>query len=292
MNKTVFNSAMAGMLLIGSLVHAKPLPAELVMGQDRSWKGEIIRRDGDWIEFRSGSSANPVRIGAGTVKELNFVVKINSEKISEWMDNREFERIIDALTKTLEPFAEYSDIPSNLTPYNAVLMELYFLTKQYDKSLAISEEIAEDDRNPKLQTKARVYRTLALIDSGKVDEAKALLTAYGWDGESSAAAAPEELYIKAKLLALNGEYRQAMNVIAKVIVFHSQDPDWIQPAELLCAEIYTELGMYDSADEVCRQIMVLYKNTPEFDQAKQLVIRIEKLRAEQQVEESLKSEEA
>ncbi len=277
---------------MGSLVHAAPLPAELVMGKDRSWKGKIIRRDGDWIEFRSGTSTKPIRIGVSTIKELNFEVKINTDRIAVLVENREFERVIDALTKTLKPFAEYNDIPSNLSRYTAVLMEIYYLTKQYDKSLEISEKIAEDDRNLELQTKARVYRTLALIDSGKSDEAKALLSTYGWDKETSADAPPEELYIKAKLMMLNGEYRKAMGVAAKVIVFHSQDLDWIQPAEMLCAEIYTELGMYDSADEVCRQILVLYENTPEFDQAKLLKVRIEKLRADQKVEDSLKSNEA
>jgi tetratricopeptide (TPR) repeat protein len=292
MNKTILNSIIAVTLLLGSLAYAAPLPAELVMGKDRSWKGKIIRRDGDWIEFSSGNSASPVRIGVSTITELNFQVKVNADKVLGMIENREFESVISSLNRTLEPFAEYSDIPSNLTSYRALLMELYYLTKQYDKSLEISEKIAEDDRSPTLQTKARVYRTLALIDSGKSDEAKALLSTYGWDKESSADAAPEELYIKAKLMMLNGEYHKAMGVAAKVIVFHSQDPDWMKPAEMLCAEIYTELGMYDSAEEVCRQILVLYENTPEFDQAEQLKIRIEQLRADQKTEDSLNSNEA
>ena len=88
-----------------------------------------------------------------------------------------------------------------------------------------------------------------------------------------------------------------MEFVAKVIAFHSQNPDWMQPAEMLCAEIYTELGasntnMYNSAEEVCREILMLYPDTPEFDKAKQLKIRIEKLRAEQKLKESLNSEEA
>ena len=98
-------------------------------------------------------------------------------------------------------------------------------------------------------------------------------------------------------MVLKKEYSDAIELVAKVVAFHSQDPDWMQPAEMLCAEIYTELGasnpdMYDSAEEVCRQILMLYPNTPEFDKAKQLSIRIEKLRAEQELKESLKPEEA
>jgi len=292
MNKAFLNPMIAGMLLIGGFVQAKPLPAELVMGTGRSWKGQVVSRDGDWIEFSTGTAIAPIRIGAGTIKELRFEVTIDAEKISGMMGNREFDRSIDLLSRTLDPFSEYSDIPSNLTKYNSLLMELYYRTRQYDKSLAISSKIAGDDRNPTLQAKARVYRALALIDSGNSVEAKSLLTEYGWDRESSADAAPEELYIKAKLMVMNGEYSKAMEMVAKVIVFHSHDPDWIQPAEMLCAEVYTKLGLYDSAEEVCRQILMLYKDTPEFDKAKQLRTEIEKLRAEQRLEESLKSEEA
>ncbi|MEN8254236.1 MAG: hypothetical protein ABFR33_02090 [Verrucomicrobiota bacterium] len=291
MNKAILNSAIAGILLVGGVAQAKPLPAELVMGNGRSWKGQVVSRDGDWIEFSTGTAAAPIRIGAGTIKELRFEVEVNAEKISEMMENREFERIIDSLSRTLDPFSEYGDIPSNLTKYNSLLMELYYQTKQYGESLAISSKIAGDDRNPILQAKARVYRALALIDSGKSDEAKSLLAEYGWDQESTADTVPEELYIKAKLMAMNGEYSKAMESVAKVIVFHGHDPDWLQPAEMLCAEVYAELGLYDSAEEVCRQILILYKNTPEFDKAKQLRVKIEKLRAEKKLEESLQSEE-
>jgi len=290
MDKASLSSTIAGILLLGSVVHAAPLKAELVMGNGRSWKGQIIRRDGDWIEFSTGSAGRPIRVGAGKIKELNFEVQLNAEKISEMLGNREFERVIDTLAKSTDPFAEYSDIPSNLTKYNALMMELYYHMGQYDKSLAISEKIAGDARNPKLQAKAGVYQTLALIDSGHPDEARALLSKHGWDHDSSAKASPEELYIKAKLMVQRGEYSKAMELVARVIAFNSHDPEWIQPAEMLCAEIYTELGLYDSADEVCRQILILYKNTQEFDKAKQLKVKIEKLRAKQKLEKSLKSE--
>lgn len=292
MNKAIFNLTFAGLLFLGGFAQAKPLPAELIMGNGRSWKGKLVRRDGDWVEFSTGTSPRPIRIGASTIKELNFEVNIDAEKVSEMVKNREFERVINTLSRAMDPFSAYNDIPSNLTKYNSLLMELYYRIKQYDKSLVISSKIAADDRNPALQKKARIYKALALIDAGKSDEAEALLSTYGWDQSVSEQAAPEELYIKAKLLVMNEKYSQAMELVAKIIAFNSQDPDWMQPAEMLCAEIYTELGMYDSAEEVCRQIFILYKNTPEFDKAQRLKIKIEKLRAEQKLEKNLESEDA
>jgi tetratricopeptide (TPR) repeat protein len=291
MHKSVFAFVLAGMIAATGSVQAESLKAKLVMPGDKSWDGSIVGRDGDWIEFSTGASARPIRVGASTIKELIFDVKIDEEKLNEMNRNREYERIITALDRTLEPYGGFSDIPSNLTQYNALLMELHYKIADYDKCLAIASEIAQDDRDPALQEKARVYEALALIDGGRADEAQAVMAKYGWDKNVGEDASPEKLYIMAKLMALKQDYASAMELVAKVIAFNSQDPEWMQPAELFCAQIYTKLGMYDSAEEVIRQISLLYKNTNEDDQAQKLKIEIEKLRAEKQLQESVEPED-
>jgi len=280
MNKTILTGLVIGISLLAGLAKAEPINAELKMGAKRSWKGQIISRDGDWVEFKATGTPKPVRFPAEKITELVFEVSLNTDKISQKMKNREYNGIIILLDKAIKPFAEYSDVPSNLTKYNVLLMELYYRTRQYDKSLAISSKIVGDDRNPALQKKSRMYQVLALLDSGKVDEAETLVAQYGWDQKDSEDTSPEKLYICAKLLASKKEFSEAMQCVAKVIAFNSQDPNWMQPAELLCAEIYTELGLYDSAEEVCSQIELFYKDSPEFDAVIKLRIKIEKLRAE------------
>jgi tetratricopeptide (TPR) repeat protein len=283
MKKSLFMMMLAGVFACTGLVEAA-LKAELIMPGGRSWKGSVVSRDGNWIEFSTGG--RPIRIGANTIDELVFEVRIDADKMNEMNRNREYTRLIATLTKVLDPYKDYNDIRSNLVRYNSLLMELYYKTGEYDKATAIASQIVADDRDEKLQDKSRIYHALSLIDAGRAAEAEALLAEYGWDGELDADAAPEKLYVTAKLLAMKKDYSAAMELVAKVIAFNSQDPDWMQPAELLCAEVYTELGMYDSAEEVIHQISLLYKDTNEDDLALKLKIRIEGLRAEQALEQS------
>lgn len=292
MNKKFIHLVYAITCLSGSAVLAEQIKVELIMPGDKSWKGTIVNRDGDWIEFMTGETAKPIRIGASTIKELVFAVDLDAEKLNEMNRNREYERIIAAVERTLVPYAPFNDIPSNLTKYKALLMELYYKTGAYDKSLALAAEISKDARDPVLQEKSKVFQALTMIDAGRADEAAALLVQYGWDKEISEDATPEKLYITAKLLFLKKQYNVAMELAAKVVAFHSQNAEWLQPAELLCAQIYAELGLYESADEVIREIAMLYKDTAENDQAQQLKLKIEKSRAEKQLTENVGSEEA
>jgi tetratricopeptide (TPR) repeat protein len=289
MTKSIFSLALAGAFILGAAAEAASLGAELIMPGGRSWKGQLVGRDGEWIEFSTG--ANPIRVGANTIEELIFTINIDQEALNEMNRNREYERVISALERTLAPYSEYSDIPSNLTQYNALLMELNYKTKNYEKTLELAQQISGDSRDEALQDKSRIYQALSLIDSGRSAEAEALLTEFGWNSDLANDAAPEKLYVTSKLLMLQKQYADAMELVAKIIAFNSQDPEWMQPAELLCAEIYTELGMYDSADEVIREISLLYKNTNEDDLAQQLKIRVDELRAIEELDTALESEE-
>lgn len=292
MNRTVLRMILSGAMLVSGAVTAKTLEVDLIMRGGNSRHGFLVGRDGDWVEFSKSSTAKPMRMGASTINELKFNVKLDTDKLKEMDKNLEYERMIAVLSRTLSPFSEYSDIPSNLTKYNTKLMELYYKVGQYDESLSISSKIALDDRNPTLQEKSRVYQALALIASGRADDAELLFAQYGWDQETSEDFSAAKLYVTAKLLSLKKEYAEAIELVATVIAFHSQDTTWMQPSELLCAELYAELGMYDSADEVIRQISILYNGTSEYNAAQSLKITVESLRATQELEESLESEES
>ncbi len=298
MNKSVCSLVLSGVLMLGTAAQAVSLAATLIMPGEKSWEGAIVGRDGDWVVFQTGSSPRPIRVGANTIEELQFDIKVDEDRLNELNRNREYERVISSLNSALDPYSAYSDIPSNLASYKELLMELYYKTKDYEKAQEIAAGLIKDDRDPDVQEKARIYGVLAMIDAGETERAEAVIAEYGWNEELNSESAPARLYIMAKLMALKTQYADAMELVAKIIAFNSQDTEWMQPAELFCAQIYTELGkenplMFDSAEEVIRQISLLYKNTNEDDQAQLLKVKIEELRAEQELKGSTEeSEEA
>ena len=250
------------------------------MSGGRAWKGQLIKRDGDWVEFSTGVSARPIRLGASTIERINYNVKINLEQLLQLKEDREFNRLISNLNQVLAPFKSYQDIPSNLTRYRALLMELYFLTEEYDQALAYATQLVSDGGDDvALVENAQTFQALSLIESGRSDEAEVLMDQLGWLGELREDSNPKQLYLGAKLMSVKEKYNQAMELIAYVIAFNSQDTEWMQPAELLCAEIYMELGMLDSAEEVIRQISLLYPNTAEYDASLILKEKLVELRA-------------
>ncbi|MFL2860205.1 MAG: tetratricopeptide repeat protein [Pontiellaceae bacterium] len=266
-------------------IQAAPLNVELIMSGGRAWKGQLIKRDGDWIEFSTGVSARPIRLGASTIERINYSVKLNLEHLLQLKEDREFDSLISNLNQMLAPFKDYQDIPSNLMRYRALLMELYFLTEDYDQALAYASQLASDGGDDvALVENARTYQALSLIQSGRSDDAQVLMDQLGWLGDLREDSNPKQLYLGAKLMSVKEEYSQAMELIAYVIAFNSQDTEWMQPAELLCAEIYMKLGMLDSAEEVIRQISLLYPNTAEYDASLILEEKLVELRAIEAIE--------
>ena len=120
-------SLLALMASAGTALAAEPLNAKLIMPGGRSWEGQVIGRDGDWLEFATGrTQAQPIRVGASTIEELQFDVQLDERALARFMEGRQFAEVIAALEKTLSAYAPYNDIRSNLTKYNALLMELYY----------------------------------------------------------------------------------------------------------------------------------------------------------------------
>jgi len=267
-----------GMITAGLTASALAVNATLTQQDGRPMTGRIADRTGDQIQLLRGGVGMPIRIE--NIKSLSFDFNVDVRKLGELKAERAYEQMIAILEPALKPFAEFADIPSNLTPFQTLLMELYYTSGQFDAAALTAQNMARGSYSPDLQEKARIYQLLSLVESGQQDKADELAAEYGWD-RAEDAETPARLYLAAKLLAAQEQYTEALLSAAKVIALNDHESDWMPPAELLCAELYLELGMHESAEEVIRQILLLYKNSDVADKAGQLKIRMDNQRAEQ-----------
>ena len=88
----------------------------------------------------------------------------------------------------------------------------------------------------------------------------------------------EVLYMQAVAEREAGQPKQAIQTIAQMITLHSGESDWLAKSEILCAELYFELGLIDSADVTARQVQSLHEGTDSAEKADALRLKIEKLR--------------
>ncbi len=280
MNKTLFSAMLAGFLMLSGMAEARQVAAKLTVGK-KTYEGMILGRSGELLNFRPNGSTGTLSWPSDAVKWVKFPVKIDAAVVKELFEKRLYNELIPLLEAGIAPFSDYNDLPSNLAEHQAMLMELYYKVKDVDNTIRYAQMLAKDDDiDPELKRKCLIYQGLSLIDADRFDEAEQLFSDHGWTEELADDAPAEDLYITAKFLAMKGEFTKAIEVAAKVVVFNSQDPDWMRPSELLCAEMYMEMGLLDSADEVIREITLLYKNTDEAEQAQKLKIRVAKLREE------------
>ncbi|NLX25017.1 MAG: hypothetical protein GXY61_03520 [Lentisphaerae bacterium] len=288
MKKVLLSLVLSGAAWAGA--GAAPVKAIVVLGSG-------VNSSQQTVDLR-GYSNGQVWYGPSDVSRFGFHPRditritfdtredIDEKLVEELRVKRSYNEIIAHLEEGLAPFKEYDFLPSNLSSYQYMLAELYYKVGQYEKSLVYSRMLANPDRDPawparcdeKIERGAYAYQGLALMELKRTEEAEALFALRGWTKDMSDDALAEDLYITAKFLTMKEDYAAAIELAAKVVVFSSDDPQWLRPAEVLCAQLYANLGLFDSSEEVIREILLMYPNTDEADEADRLMAEMDALR--------------
>ena len=99
---------------------------------------------------------------------------------------------------------------------------------------------------------------MMLLDQGKPEDAGKVFSAIGNPDEISEAGSE---YIRGKIALGGGDPRKAMQHTARIIAFHSRDPEWMAPATVLEARIYQRLGHHNKAAAVANELIIAYPGT-------------------------------
>ncbi len=286
MKKVLLSLVLSGAAWAG----AAPIKAIVVLGSGVSSSQQTVELRGysNGQVWYGPSDVNRFGFRPRDITQITFDTReyIDEELVEELRVKRSYNELVAHLEEGMAPFKEYNILPSNLSRHQYMLAELYYKMGHYEKSLVYSRMLANPDRDPtwpalcdeKIERGAYAYQGLALMELKRTEEAEALFALRGWTKEMSDDAPAEDLYITAKFLTMKGDYAAAIELAAKVVVFRSDDPQWLRPAEVLCARLYANLGLFDSSEEVIRQILLMYPNTDEADEADKLMVEMAGLR--------------
>jgi len=256
--KRLLSISLVFSLLISTALGADPINVHLKIRGKKTYSGTLSGLETGQVLFQPSGAPNPVRIPVAQVESVRFPVENGDiEKIKQLFDTGDYDQAAQKSAIVLAPFLAYITLPSNLTPICQQWMIASYWIGDYERVDTLLKNLAKVSGGEALAHDIRFYNGLMLLETGGFQTLETLL-------KSSVAnkVYPKDsavrLYIEARLLQQKKKYNPAIRTAALLMALHSGDTDWMAKAELLCAELYFELDMPESAQSVLADIKEFY----------------------------------
>jgi tetratricopeptide (TPR) repeat protein len=228
--------------------------AKITVNSGNSFVVKQLNIKGDRLYSENGQSSSALSM----VKEVEFRFQVIGLPLCEKMFNSGDRKALEGLLdQHLAPVAQYSYLPTNLGDYL-----VWWLRSQYwngnQAAAAKTIGLIRQANDPARSEVASLYFTMMLIDQEKLADAKTIFSSIG---NPEGISVPMAEYIRGKLALEEGDPRQAMQHVARIIAFFSRDAEWMAPATVLEARIYQRMGQPDKAMAVANELMIAYPGT-------------------------------
>lgn len=242
-------------------VSAAPLEARIkTTASERTLSGELMERGKGFVLFRLQDVAKTVRIADKELVSIKF--KLNEDEnldaVRQQFTAGAYSEAVGAYNRILPRFLPYSSLQSSLTDDFLHWMEAAYWSGGVDLTLKLATVLKVSPQGV-LREEAEFYSLLARLEQGETEEIAAFMKrpeAAELIPENSAA----RFYIEAVLLQRRGQPLEAIRTVTRLIARHSRDANWMPRAELLCAQLYFELEMPESAQAVLADIGDFYSS--------------------------------
>ncbi|MBM4151950.1 MAG: tetratricopeptide repeat protein [Kiritimatiellaceae bacterium] len=257
--KFLFSSMIVFGLLSSQYAMAEELKARLQTQDKKVQNGVLVSRQAGSIDFRA-DGGQTVRVPIAQVAYLQFPInEEDDQQLTRLFNDGDYQKLAPWLDELLTQKMPYIDIPSNLTPNFMRWMIASYWSGGYDKTIEISKALERFGDVDNYKNKALFYRGLAQLEKGDYAAMEAFLASpagsviYPVDSVS-------RLYIDARIAQKNKQYTSAIRIASRIMALHSRDADWMPQAELLCAELYFQMKMPESAKSVLADITEFYSD--------------------------------
>jgi len=247
-------------LLLSSAAFAGPVSVRLETPDGKSYPGMLYSHEAGSVIFEPAGTTSRVRLPDAQVAFIKFEMDEKEEARAADLfaagNYRELEALLNGL---LSPALPYIMFPSNLTSdFRQWIIAAYWIGN-YERVNTLTRILTQLP-DKALTNDVRFYRGLALLETGDFQTVETFLKSPEavdiYPADSIA-----RRYIDARLLQKNKEYTPAIRKAALLMVeLHRADANWMPPVELLCAELYFQLKMPESAKAVLADINEFYSD--------------------------------
>lgn len=228
------------------------VPSRLEVINGKVVKVLLQQADGSNITFRVFNTTKDITVNQSKIKSLTFYPKYEPEVIQQKFNDGDYDGVVAALEPVMEPYCSYMAISNNMQSAFCLLMEAYQEQGNFPAARKFAE-ILLSTGNADLVLKGQVNIALVALADGDLETAETLR------GEVASEAAG--LYLQSCIERAQNQPKAAIQTATDVIAKHGNDMDWLPPTELLCARLYLDMAMTNSADSVARQVQKLYTGT-------------------------------
>jgi len=282
------------------LAEPSGIPVKITAGKKSKPVGGFLQRvENNKLIFRRPRSEKDIPIPIQKVKKLTFLPKakgatlFNETVFNQYFNKGEYRSLTVEFGSFFEPYWDYMAIENNLQKPFIKLIDSYLRQKSF-KKVERAGKILIKSPNSDIKLKGQLY--LALGELSHVDTNGVVLTKSLEQVEKIKNKMPSvagKLYLQACIDRAKKDYPAAFSNLCTIISKHGNNMRWMPDAELLCAYIYLDSQLTNSAIGTAKQVQAIYKGSNVAIDAKLFVknIKIAQKNAEQKEKEQQLKEE-
>jgi hypothetical protein len=259
MNIRLLSTALLFVALIGPGFADDAITARIQTVDKRNYSVTLASHSDGNVLFNLANDPVLYKLPDTQIALIEFPLdKRKEESRQRLFDDGNYKTFAEQLQEQLTPLLPYVTLPSNINRSFLRWMIASYWIADYDRVLTLSAAL-QPLKTERLSADALFYNGLAKLAKGDFQPLETFLKT----PEGNAIYPPDSavrLYIDARLLQQQTQYIPAIRTAARLMAQHSRDTDWVPQAELLCAELYFQLDMPESARAVLADIKEFYSD--------------------------------
>ncbi|QBG47198.1 tetratricopeptide repeat protein [Verrucomicrobia bacterium S94] len=235
-------------------------PAVMEVANGKKVKVMLQRVEGDRLIFQPYKQLRDMPAPMDKLAQLTFFPKFDPKAVEEMFTAGDFQGVIDTVGSDMEEFVPYMPVPNNLRSTFVLVYHSYKSLEDYESAARYAQQLLAME-DVKMKLLGQVGMAQIALAQGDLVLAEKIRSELPKDAEAAS------LYIQAAIERANGEPKQAIQTVTRIIENHPNDVEILPASELLVAYCYLDMTgtnsviTTNSAMNTARQVKNMYAGT-------------------------------